>query len=311
MTATKWTDPRVTPDRPPTLAERLRRYALLTRMHRPIGTLLLLWPCLWALWIAADGVPDPLVLAVFVAGTFLMRSAGCAINDYADRAIDGHVARTRDRPVAAGLVSPNEALAVAAVFSLVAFALVLLMNTLTIALAVIGLLLAATYPYAKRVTYLPQVHLGAAFGWAVPMAFAAQAGALPPLAWLLYLGAILWATIYDTMYAMADRPEDLKIGVKSTAILFGRPRLALRRRPGRRGRLHDPPPADDRRARAHGLLPRLPRQQLARRRHYRRRHRRLRPARLTRPVVSLGRRAPGTRPRPARRRQRRPRAPAR
>jgi 4-hydroxybenzoate polyprenyltransferase len=227
MTATKWTDPRVTPDRPPTLAERLRRYALLTRMHRPIGTLLLLWPCLWALWIAADGVPDPLVLAVFVAGTFLMRSAGCAINDYADRAIDGHVARTRDRPVAAGLVSPNEALAVAAVFSLVAFALVLLMNTLTIALAVIGLLLAATYPYAKRVTYLPQVHLGAAFGWAVPMAFAAQAGALPPLAWLLYLGAILWATIYDTMYAMADRPEDLKIGVKSTAILFGDADLAI------------------------------------------------------------------------------------
>lgn len=227
MTATKWTDPRVTPDRPPSLAERLRRYALLTRMHRPIGTLLLLWPCLWALWIAADGVPDRLVLAVFVAGTFLMRSAGCAINDYADRAIDGHVARTRDRPVAAGLVTPNEALAVAAVFSLVAFALVLLMNALTIALAVIGLLLAASYPYAKRYTYLPQVHLGAAFGWAVPMAFAAQAGALPPLAWLLYLAAILWATIYDTMYAMADRPEDLKIGVKSTAILFGDADLAI------------------------------------------------------------------------------------
>jgi 4-hydroxybenzoate polyprenyltransferase len=201
--------------------ERVRRYALLIRFHRPIGTLLLLWPCLWALWIAAEGVPDTLVLAVFVAGTFLMRSAGCAINDYADRDIDGHVARTHDRPVASGLVSPREALAVAATFALAAFALVLLMNALTIALSVVGVLLAASYPFAKRYTHLPQVHLGAAFGWAVPMAFAAQAGALPPLAWLLYLGAILWATIYDTMYAMADRPEDLKIGVKSTAILFG------------------------------------------------------------------------------------------
>jgi 4-hydroxybenzoate polyprenyltransferase len=166
-------------------------------------------------------VPDPLVLAVFVAGTFLMRSAGCAINDYADRDIDPHVARTSERPLAAGLVSPREALYVAGGLSLVAFGLVLLMNTLTILLSVVGLLLAATYPFAKRYTHLPQVHLGAAFGWAVPMAFAAQANALPPTAWLLYLAAILWATIYDTMYAMADRPEDLKIGVKSTAILFG------------------------------------------------------------------------------------------
>ena len=209
--------------RPPAvpLAERLRRYALLIRLHRPIGTLLLLWPCLWALWIAAGGVPDPLVLVVFVAGTFLMRSAGCAINDYADRDFDGHVARTRDRPLAAGLLDPREALAVAAALALAAFGLVLLMNPLTIALSVVGVLLAALYPFAKRHTHLPQVVLGAAFGWAVPMAFAAQADALPPLAWLLYLGAILWATVYDTMYAMADRPEDLKIGVKSTAILFG------------------------------------------------------------------------------------------
>ncbi len=205
----------------PSWLERLRRYALLIRFHRPIGTLLLLWPCLWALWIAAEGTPDTLVLVVFVAGTFLMRSAGCAINDYADRDFDGQVARTRDRPLAAGLVTPREALAVAAALSLVAFVLVLLMNWLTIALAVVGLLLAASYPYAKRYTYLPQVHLGAAFGWAVPMAFAAQSGALPPIAWLLYLAAILWATIYDTMYAMADRHEDLKIGLKSTAILFG------------------------------------------------------------------------------------------
>jgi len=222
-TKTQWIDPRKSPATPPSPSwpERLRRYALLTRMHRPIGTLLLLWPCLWALWIAAEGTPDTLVLVVFVIGTFLMRSAGCAINDYADRDFDPHVARTRDRPLAAGLVTPREALAVAAVLSLVAFGLVLLMNALTIALSVVGLLLAASYPYAKRYTFLPQVHLGAAFGWAVPMAFAAQANSLPPLAWLLYLAAILWATIYDTMYAMVDRSEDLKIGVKSTAILFG------------------------------------------------------------------------------------------
>ncbi len=218
-----WTDPRAAPPPPttPSPAERLRRYLLLIRFHRPIGTLLLLWPCLWALWIAADGIPDPLVLTVFVLGTFLMRSAGCAINDYADRDIDPHVARTRDRPLAAGLIAPREALYVAAGLSGVAFLLVLLMNWLTIALSVVGLLLAASYPFAKRYTHLPQVHLGAAFGWAVPMAFAAQAGELTPTAWLLYLAAVLWATIYDTMYAMADRPEDLKIGVKSTAILFG------------------------------------------------------------------------------------------
>jgi len=217
----QWVDPRALPPLPPTPRERLHHDLLLIRFHRPIGTLLLLWPCLWALWIAADGVPDPLVLVVFVAGTFLMRSAGCAINDYADRDFDPHVARTRERPLAAGLISPREALYVAGGLSLVAFGLVLLMNTLTILLSVVGVLLAVTYPFAKRYTHLPQVHLGAAFGWAVPMAFAAQANALPPTAWLLYLAAILWATIYDTMYAMADRPEDLKIGVKSTAILFG------------------------------------------------------------------------------------------
>jgi 4-hydroxybenzoate polyprenyltransferase len=222
------TDPQQAPATPPpSWFERLRRYALLILFHRPIGTLLLLWPCLWALWIAAEGTPDTLVLVVFIAGTFLMRSAGCAINDYADRDFDGHVSRTRDRPLAAGLVTPREALTVAAVLSLVAFVLVLLMNWLTIALSVVGLLLAASYPYAKRYTYLPQVHLGAAFGWAVPMAFAAQSGALPPIAWLLYLAAILWATIYDTMYAMVDRPDDIKIGIKSTAILFGDADLSI------------------------------------------------------------------------------------
>lgn len=203
------------------LADRARQYVLLTRVHRPIGTLLLLWPCIWALWIAAGGLPDPLVLAVFLLGTLLMRSAGCAINDYADREIDPRVARTSVRPIAAGTVTPREALAVAATLALISFGLVLLMNRLTIALSFAGVLLAAGYPFSKRYTYLPQVVLGAAFGWAVPMAFAAQTGALPPVAWLLYTGAILWATVYDTMYAMADRPEDLKIGVKSTAILFG------------------------------------------------------------------------------------------
>ena len=208
------------PDRA-TLVDRATQYALLTRMHRPIGTLLLLWPCLWSLWIAAGGFPDPLVLTVFLLGTLSMRSAGCAINDYADRDIDPHVARTAVRPIAAGTVTPREALRVAASLALFSFLLVLLMNRLTIALSVVGVLLAAGYPYSKRYTYLPQVVLGAAFGWAVPMAYAAQTGTLAPVAWLLYTGAILWATIYDTMYAMADRPEDLKIGVRSTAILFG------------------------------------------------------------------------------------------
>ena len=196
-------------------------YAQLMRLHRPIGIWLLMWPALWGLWIAGAGHPDQASFVIFMLGVVVMRSAGCVINDYADRDFDPHVARTSERPLAAGLISPREALYVAGGLSLVAFGLVLLMNSLTILLSVVGLLLAATYPFAKRYTHLPQVHLGAAFGWAVPMAFAAQANALPPIAWLLYLAAILWATIYDTMYAMADRPEDLKIGVKSTAILFG------------------------------------------------------------------------------------------
>ncbi|EHQ52502.1 4-hydroxybenzoate polyprenyl transferase [Ectothiorhodospira sp. PHS-1] len=213
----------VTPDTAPlSLHDRLVQYALLTRLHRPIGILLLLWPTLWALWIAAEGMPDLLVLFVFVAGVALMRSAGCAINDFADRDIDGHVSRTRDRPLANRRISAREAVGVTVALALTAFALVLLMNPLTIALSVVALVLAVSYPFMKRFHHLPQVHLGAAFGWAVPMAFAAQTGEFPPpLAWLLFVATILWTTAYDTMYAMVDRPDDLKIGVKSSAILFG------------------------------------------------------------------------------------------
>ncbi len=203
------------------MIDHLKQYALLIRLDRPIGILLLLWPTLWALWIAAEGLPDPLVLFVFISGVVLMRSAGCAINDYADRDIDPHVERTRNRPVAAGRISPREALAVFVLLSLSAFALVLLMNKLTIMMAFVGAALAASYPFMKRFHYLPQVHLGAAFGWSVPMAYAAQINATPPVAWLLFIATVLWATAYDTMYAMADREDDLKIGVKSTAILFG------------------------------------------------------------------------------------------
>jgi len=205
----------------PRLRERLTEYARLMRLDRPIGILLLLWPTLWALWIAGQGRPDPLVLAVFVAGVVLMRSAGCVINDFADRHFDPHVARTRDRPIAAGRVSPREALILFAVLCLLAFGLVLLMNRLTILLSFVAVALAAVYPFTKRVTHLPQVVLGAAFGWAIPMAFAAQTGELPRIAWLLFLVNILWSVAYDTLYAMVDREDDLKIGVKSTAILFG------------------------------------------------------------------------------------------
>ncbi len=203
------------------MMEKLRQYAYLMRLHKPIGIFLLMWPTAWALWIAGEGYPDLLVVLVFAAGVVLMRSAGCVINDYADRNIDPHVARTRDRPIAAGKVTPKEALILCAVLCLVAFGLVLLMNSLTIWLSLAGGFLAATYPFMKRYTHLPQVYLGAAFGWAVPMAFAAQTGGVPKTAWLLFVATVLWATAYDTMYGMVDREDDLKIGVKSTAILFG------------------------------------------------------------------------------------------
>lgn len=202
--------------------ERLNLYAQLIRLSRPIGTYLLLWPTLWALWIASEGWPKPHVLSVFIAGVVLMRSAGCAINDFADRAIDPMVTRTMDRPIASGRVSPQEALIVFTVLSLIAFSLVLTLNNLTIWLSIGGIALAVSYPFMKRIHSLPQIHLGAAFGWSVPMAFSAQTGEFPPLvAWLLFAATVLWATAYDTMYAMADRGDDIKIGVKSSAILFG------------------------------------------------------------------------------------------
>ncbi|MDH5391939.1 MAG: 4-hydroxybenzoate octaprenyltransferase [Gammaproteobacteria bacterium] len=201
--------------------QQLENYAYLIRLDRPIGILLLLWPTLWALWIAAKGLPDVGVLLVFVFGVFFMRSAGCAINDYADRKVDGHVSRTQNRPIVSGKVSPKEALLVFIVLASCAFMLVLFMNALTIYLSFVGAALAASYPFMKRYHFLPQVHLGAAFGWAVPMAYAAQSNEITPLAWLLFLATVLWATAYDTMYAMADRDDDIKIGVKSTAILFG------------------------------------------------------------------------------------------
>lgn len=202
--------------------ERLSQYWYLMRFDRPIGIFLLLWPALWALWIAGQGSPDSKVLIVFVLGVILMRAAGCVINDYADRNFDPYVSRTRNRPIAAGRVRPNEALALAGVLCLVAFLLVLQLNRLTIALAVVALFLACSYPFMKRITYLPQAYLGVAFGWAVPMAFSAQTGSIPAIAWWLLLATVWWVLAYDTMYAMVDLEDDLKIGVKSSAILFGR-----------------------------------------------------------------------------------------
>ena len=205
---------------PQVVIDHLKQYARLIRLDKPIGILLLLWPTLMALWIAAGGWPDINVLLVFVAGVFLMRSAGCAINDYADREIDPQVKRTRDRPLASGAITVIEALVIFVSLSVMAFMLVLMMNGLTITMSFIGIALAVTYPFMKRYHYLPQVHLGAAFGWAVPMAFAAQANELAPVAWLLFFATVLWATAYDTMYAMVDRDDDILIGAKSTAILF-------------------------------------------------------------------------------------------
>jgi len=202
------------------LQDRLYQYYLLTRLNKPIGILLLLWPTLWALWIASDGHPDYLVLFVFVSGVVLMRSAGCVINDYADRKVDPLVERTRMRPIAAGKVTPGEALKLFVTLCLLAFLLVLLMNPLTIYLSFAGVALAAIYPFMKRYTHLPQVVLGMAFGWSIPMAFAAQTNTVPKIAWLLFVVNIVWSVAYDTMYAMADKADDLKAGVKSTAILF-------------------------------------------------------------------------------------------
>ena len=207
---------------PSPLRRRLREYARLMRLDRPIGIWLLLWPVLWALWISSGGHPDERLFVIFVLGTFVMRSAGCVMNDFADREFDPHVRRTADRPLAKQSVSPAEALGLFAVLALIALALVIPLNRPTQVLALIGGILAVTYPFLKRFFSLPQAYLGAAFGWSVPMAFAAQTGAIPPVAWVLFLAVVLWTTAYDTMYAMVDREDDLVIGVRSSAILFGR-----------------------------------------------------------------------------------------
>jgi 4-hydroxybenzoate polyprenyltransferase len=201
--------------------DRAQQYWLLARFDKPIGILILLWPALWALWIASDGQPDLLVLTVICSGVILTRAAGCVINDYADRDFDPHVERTQQRPIASGKVTPSEALKLFAVLIGIAFVSVLLLNLMTIFLSLIGAFLIASYPFMKRYTHLPQAYLGIAFGWAIPMSFAAQTNTIPLVAWVMYLAVILWAIVYDTMYAMVDKEDDLKIGVKSTAILFG------------------------------------------------------------------------------------------
>lgn len=201
---------------------KLLAYHRLMRTDKPIGALLLLWPTLWALWVATPGLPPLWILAVFVAGVWLMRAAGCVVNDYADRKFDGHVKRTANRPLPSGAVTEKEARTLFVVLILISFLLVLTLNTMTILLSVAALALAWVYPFMKRYTHLPQVVLGAAFGWSIPMAFAAVSETVPLSCWLMFLANILWAVAYDTEYAMVDRDDDLKIGIKSTAILFGR-----------------------------------------------------------------------------------------
>jgi 4-hydroxybenzoate polyprenyltransferase len=202
-------------------------YARLIRLDRPIGIWLSLWPTLWALWFAADGVPPLSILLIFIAGVVVMRSAGCAINDYADRNFDGHVARTATRPLATGAVSPREALIIFFILLLIALLLVINLNSLTILLSIPAALLAASYPFSKRFTSMPQAWLGIAFGWAVPMAFAAVTAGVPAAAWWIFIATVSWAIAYDTLYAMVDRDDDRLIGVKSSALLFGRHARAM------------------------------------------------------------------------------------
>lgn len=197
-------------------------YLQLMRLDRPIGSLLLLWPTLWALWLAGQGRPDAWIVLVFITGVFVMRAAGCAMNDYADRNIDGQVKRTAQRPLVTGVVSPREAILLFVGLSLLGLVLVLSLNRLALELSVIGAVLAASYPFVKRLTHLPQLYLGLAFGWGIPMAYGAEANALPAAMWLLLSANIFWVIAYDTLYAMVDRDDDLRIGVKSTAVLFGR-----------------------------------------------------------------------------------------
>ena len=211
---------------PLTLRQRLGLYARLVRLDKPIGTLLLLWPTLWALWVAGEGRPAAGVVVIFCVGTLLMRSAGCAINDYADRDFDPHVKRTAGRPLAARRIAPREALAVAAVLSLAALALILPLNRLVLALSVPALFLAGSYPYTKRFLALPQAYLGLAFGFGIPMGFAAVQGALPPACWWMLAANVAWTVAYDTEYAMVDRDDDRSLGIRTAAILFGRADLA-------------------------------------------------------------------------------------
>jgi len=204
------------------LTERLHLYIQLTRLHRPIGILLLLWPTLWAVWIASKGHPSWLVLVIFTLGTVLMRSAGCAVNDYADRHIDKHVKRTQDRPLTSGKVSERETLWLAIVLALIAFALILPLNPLTWLLAFPAVFLAASYPFTKRFFAIPQAYLGIAFGFGIPMAFAATLGHVPPVAWVLLLANVFWAIAYDTEYAMVDRDDDIHLDIHSSALFFGK-----------------------------------------------------------------------------------------
>jgi len=206
---------------PPGAVSQMRNYAKLMRVDKPIGVYLLLWPVLWALWLAGAGHPDQGLFVVFLIGVFVMRSAGCVLNDFADRKIDPYVERTRDRPIASGAVSPVEALILFVALSLVAVGLASMLNRPAQLLAVVAAGLTIVYPFIKRFVSIPQFVLGAAFGWAVPMVFAAQTGGTPQLAWLVFAVALVWAVIYDSFYAMVDREDDLKVGVKSTAILFG------------------------------------------------------------------------------------------
>jgi 4-hydroxybenzoate polyprenyltransferase len=205
----------------PETVGRLRNYGRLMRVDKPIGIWLLLWPTLWALWLAGEGAPDQGLFIVFVLGVLVMRSAGCVLNDYADRNIDPYVERTRTRPIASGTVAPTEALLLFVALSLIAIGLATMLNRPAQMLAIVAGGLTVAYPFVKRFVSVPQFVLGAAFGWAVPMAFAAQTGEMPELAWLIFGTAVIWAVIYDTFYAMVDREDDLKVGVKSTAILFG------------------------------------------------------------------------------------------
>ena len=207
--------------RPHWLAQRILDGLYLMRAHRPIGIWLLLWPTLWAVWVASSGHPPPVMLLIFISGTVLMRSAGCVVNDLSDIDIDPHVRRTRDRPLAARRLSPHEAVGLFLVLVALALALVLQLNAITLKFAFIGAALAATYPLLKRFFPIPQLYLGLAFGWGVPMAFAAQLGIVPRVGWVMMIAAILWAGVYDSFYAMADRTDDLKLGVKSSAITFG------------------------------------------------------------------------------------------